>query len=106
MGAQTRRSHGRCGVVSEARRHGLRRVDDGALGRSGGEPLGGGGDVEFLKAKLVTARFYATQYSSLGLSYADTVTGWTRCWRWKSAISDECRYLVQRAEGPKNLDIR
>ena len=35
----------------------------------------GGGDVEFLKAKLVTARFYATHILPLALSYADTVTG-------------------------------
>jgi hypothetical protein len=35
----------------------------------------GGADVEFLKAKLVTARFYATHILPLALSYADTVTG-------------------------------
>jgi alkylation response protein AidB-like acyl-CoA dehydrogenase len=35
----------------------------------------GGGDAEFLKAKLITARFYSTHILPLALSYADTVTG-------------------------------
>ncbi len=35
----------------------------------------GGGDAEFLKAKLITARFYATHILPLATSFADTVTG-------------------------------
>ncbi|MBL8521029.1 MAG: acyl-CoA dehydrogenase [Betaproteobacteria bacterium] len=35
----------------------------------------GGGDADFLRAKLITARFYATHILPLATSLADTVTG-------------------------------